>query len=477
MSSSWSPRSGKWRARCCQVNRDALANPKVRLLFNDAREVLLTTPEHYDLIVCEPSSPYRSGIANLFTREFYLAGRDRLSDGGMFVQWVQAYEIDARTMRTVLATFKSVFPHVEVWQTKGNDLALLGSERRPDYSVPALRSKLATEPFASALGRAWHTTGLEGFLAHYVGGAAMVDHFLAREDATINTDDHNEIEYGFARTLGRTDWDIPGVLQRQSVEIGDHKPAVSGGAVDWRAVALGRQWDAAVRDGKRLSADDLALDDGSYDKVVERYVARDALGMLSAWEASPQVTPCLTELAVVGHLYAELGSSKAEPLIELLGAQMPTEAEALRGILALRQQRLSAAGQRLATALRRLRSDPWMVEHIRAKTFDAAISVAQADPRQAPTLLQALSEPFAVCYADESRRASAGVIAEGLDAATVAHFVESFEPHVPWSQRFLTYRRKAYQDAGHRLAAQADRDLQDFVRCAASTPASSRSVR
>ena len=164
----------------------------------------------------------------------------------MFVQWVQAYEIDQRTMRTVLATFKSVFPHVEVWQSKLGDLVLVGSEQRPAYSVPALRSKLAAEPFASALRCAWHTTGLEGLLSHYVGGAALVDHFIAGDPAAMNTDDHNEIEYGFARTLGRTDWDATGALYRQSVEIGDHRPPVNGGAVDWKAVALGRQWDAAV---------------------------------------------------------------------------------------------------------------------------------------------------------------------------------------------------------------------------------------
>ena len=113
--------------RCRAVNRDVLANPKVRLIFNDAREVLLTTAGRYDLIVCEPSNPYRSGIANLFTREFYLAGRNRLNEGGMFIQWVQAYEVDEHTMRTVFATFKSVFGHVELWQTQVGDVVLLGS--------------------------------------------------------------------------------------------------------------------------------------------------------------------------------------------------------------------------------------------------------------------------------------------------------------------------------------------------------------
>ena len=124
--------------------------------------MLLTTAGRYDLIVCEPSNPYRSGIANLFTREFYRAGRDRLQDRGMFVQWVQAYEIDRRTMRTVFATFKSVFPHVEVWQSKLGDLVLVGSQQQPAWSVAALRSRVAAEPFASALRSAWHTTVWRG---------------------------------------------------------------------------------------------------------------------------------------------------------------------------------------------------------------------------------------------------------------------------------------------------------------------------
>ena len=368
--------------RCHLLNRDVLANPKVRLIFNDAREVLLTTAGRYDLIVCEPSNPYRSGIANLFTREFYRAGGSRLNDQGLFVQWVQAYEIDRQTMRTVLATFKSVFPHVEVWQTKRGDLVLVGSQRKPAHSAATLRKKLAAEPFASALRSAWHTNGLEGFLSHYVGGAALVDQFIGKDVVALNTDDHNGIEYGFARALGAADWDACGVLYRQSVQLGDHRPAVEGGAVDWNAVAQARGWDAAVRGGKTLSADDPAFSDGACDKVLERYLAKDAWGMIFAWESRTPPAPCLTELAVVAHLYAESGSSKAEPLIQRLDNDVPGEAEALRGILAWRQGKVSQSAEHLAAAITRLRSDPWVLEHIRAKAFDAAIGVAGADPRR-----------------------------------------------------------------------------------------------
>ena len=45
--------------------------------------------------------------------------------------------------------------------------------------------------------------------------------------------------------------------------------------------------------------------------------------------------------------------------------------------------------------------------------------------------------------------------------------MESFKPHRPVVEQFLSYRQQAYRNAGHRSAAQADRDLQEFspLRC------------
>ena len=88
--------------RCTAVNCNVLANPKVRVIYNDAREVLLTTNAKYDIIASEPSNPYRAGIANLFTREFYRSVDARLNQGGLFVQWLQGYEIDEITVRRSL---------------------------------------------------------------------------------------------------------------------------------------------------------------------------------------------------------------------------------------------------------------------------------------------------------------------------------------------------------------------------------------
>ncbi|MEQ9324750.1 MAG: fused MFS/spermidine synthase, partial [Polyangiaceae bacterium] len=110
---------------CAPVNRDVLDNPKVAITIADAREVLLTTPRRYDLVFSEPSNPYRAGIASLFTQEFYEAVRDRLTPGGVFLQWVQGYEIDAQSIRIVYATLSSVFGSIETWRTKSADLILV----------------------------------------------------------------------------------------------------------------------------------------------------------------------------------------------------------------------------------------------------------------------------------------------------------------------------------------------------------------
>src|SRR5207237_6133084 len=103
-------------ARACRdVNHNVLENPKVHITIGDAREALLTSKDSYDVIASEPSNPFRAGIASLFTREYYHAASNRLTPDGVFVQWVQAYEIDSRTLRTIYGTMASEFPYVETW--------------------------------------------------------------------------------------------------------------------------------------------------------------------------------------------------------------------------------------------------------------------------------------------------------------------------------------------------------------------------
>src|SRR5690606_21568276 len=48
-----------------------LSDPRLTLSFADARNTLLVEPRRYDIIVSQPSHPWRAGAANLFTQQFF----------------------------------------------------------------------------------------------------------------------------------------------------------------------------------------------------------------------------------------------------------------------------------------------------------------------------------------------------------------------------------------------------------------------
>lgn len=187
---------------CAAVNADAMRNPKLRISIGDAREVLLTTRDRYDIIASEPSNPYRAGIASLFTTEFYEEAAARMNRGGIFVQWLQTYGVHADTVRTVYATLTSVFPNVQTWRTTAGDVVLLASKEPLAVDAAVLRARLATEPFHSAARNAWRAVTPAHFLQHHI---ANEDFARAAAGAGRNTDDRTIIEFGFARSIDATE--------------------------------------------------------------------------------------------------------------------------------------------------------------------------------------------------------------------------------------------------------------------------------
>jgi spermidine synthase len=109
-------------------NRDALADPRLRLHRADGRNFLLLTDRNFDVVVSEPSNPWMSGVANLFTADFFEIARSRLVPGGIHAQWIHGYSMNADDFAAILATMAGVFEHVQVWETGFLDYVILGSD-------------------------------------------------------------------------------------------------------------------------------------------------------------------------------------------------------------------------------------------------------------------------------------------------------------------------------------------------------------
>jgi len=120
-------------------NRGVLTNALTRIRLEDARTVLKLDRQKYDVIVSEPSNPWFASIGSVFSREFYQLAAARLKPGGLMVQWFHMYEMHDGIVDLVLRTFQSVFPAMEIWDSNGGDIILIGSTRPWSWSLETLR--------------------------------------------------------------------------------------------------------------------------------------------------------------------------------------------------------------------------------------------------------------------------------------------------------------------------------------------------
>ena len=117
--------------RVIRPYRDA----RSRVFFEDAKSYFARYGKRYDVIISEPSNPWVNGVASLFTTEFYRDTKRYLAPGGLFVQWLQLYELDDRLLGSMLAALGENFADYEVYEANLGDIVVVavaeGSVPRP----------------------------------------------------------------------------------------------------------------------------------------------------------------------------------------------------------------------------------------------------------------------------------------------------------------------------------------------------------
>ncbi len=446
------------------VNHAALDNPKVHVEIGDARELLLTSPHRYSILMSEPSNPYRAGVASLFTQSYYEAIRDRLEEDGLFLQWLQGYEVDSRTVRTVYATLGSVFPEVETWELNNEDLLLVASKRPIEHDFVRMEGRLREEPYRSASAFAWRATSLESFLAHFVATSGLARKVAEEDRDQVNTDDLNIVEFGFARTMGSkvANFAIEDV-RRVARARGESRPALLGGSVDWDRV------DEA-RVAFDVSEERLATDEGTGSpERAHRIAAMQAFDsgnwrlVTAEWSAQSEEPRGPTETALLAMALADLGDESAVPFAERLRTFDPAETDAIVAHLRLHQGRLEEATAALEALFLRLRTDPWPMHRLVRQALDDAPLLAQADPRLAPRLYSALRERFVISLSDNLRQEAAFAIANRTRGPSCVEAASAFEPNIPWTADFLLARYHCLHAVNDSGESAAEKDWLEFT--------------
>jgi spermidine synthase len=185
------------KAYFANANQHVLEDPRVTVVYDDARHFLQTTDEKFDIITTDPIHPWVRGAATLYSLEYLQLVRAHLAPGGVVTQWVPLYETDSASVKSQLGTFAQVFPEMTLWNPdlleEGYDLVVLGRMESVPIDEAVLDERITraakvmhsmqqvTLPTASSL------------LSTYAGRGQDLAPWLA--DAQINRERHLRLQY------------------------------------------------------------------------------------------------------------------------------------------------------------------------------------------------------------------------------------------------------------------------------------------
>ena len=153
--------------------------------IEDAKTFFSLEQKRYDAIVAEPSNPWVSGVASLFSEEFYHTLPNYLKPDGVFVQWLQLYEFTDQLAQSVLKALTQTFTDVAIYNTDNGNVLIVakanGKLAKPDFAH-VLNGTLRTELSAVGL------KSPSDFLVRQSASLEIIEAILAHSPVPTNSD-------------------------------------------------------------------------------------------------------------------------------------------------------------------------------------------------------------------------------------------------------------------------------------------------
>ena len=174
-----------------KYNHYVLNNPKLKIIFNDGRNYLMTTKKKFDVITADPIHPWFRGAGYLYTTEYFKLASEHLLPGGIICQWLPIYEMTPDDLKSVVITFLQHFKYTMLWLTH-YDAELIGSNAPILIDEAELERRIAHPEVLSDLKQVMMGTASD-FLSYFVMGADGMKRF--GEGGVLNTDDNLYLEF------------------------------------------------------------------------------------------------------------------------------------------------------------------------------------------------------------------------------------------------------------------------------------------
>jgi spermidine synthase len=166
-------------------NARALDDPRSRIHYDDAKTYFSSRQARYDVIVSEPSNPWVSGVAGLFSTEFYRDLRRYLTDEGLLFQWVHSYEMTPLLLGTIMGALEHNFSDYELWLANDVDLIIVAAKTG---RVPRPDARAFDNPRFRAEVERFGIRSIEDLRLHRLGGAVALAPYFASLGVQANSD-------------------------------------------------------------------------------------------------------------------------------------------------------------------------------------------------------------------------------------------------------------------------------------------------
>ncbi len=163
----------------------AYDDPRSNIHFDDARSFFSSQKAGYDIIMSEPSNPWVSGIATLFTSEFYQRAQRSLAKDGIFVQWIHGFEISMPLLASTVKALDSAFGNYKLYNLNDRDLLFVAGANGPITLNPgALFDMDVVEADLARIG----VTNANDLNVRYLGSQTTLGPLFASYSIPANSD-------------------------------------------------------------------------------------------------------------------------------------------------------------------------------------------------------------------------------------------------------------------------------------------------
>lgn len=167
-------------------------DPRSHIIVDDAKTYFVSNKTVYDAIISEPPNPWVSGVASLFSAEFYQSLPNFLTPDGLFVQWMHLYELNPQLLQSIYKALRLTFDHVQIYQISDVDIALVASQSAIGKPRQQAFEIADFNEYLNYIG----VKNLNDVYARRLGDQQVLDDYLLQDNVKENSDYFPSLDFG-----------------------------------------------------------------------------------------------------------------------------------------------------------------------------------------------------------------------------------------------------------------------------------------